>query len=159
MQGSCYQTSRRPVGAAVAKEPPRGPIPPRGGNRAERISALIRDFDQIHVNTPMVNYSGGDPEDGELVTELVAEGGAAIEPLLAALESDTRLTRTFLSRNGIDYIGPVSQAVHGALRAAFSRPRTSAAECPTAPRSGPPTARSAWPRRREPCGRRTGACR
>ncbi len=99
-----------------AKEPPRGPVPPRGGDPSARIAALIRDFDQIHVVTPMVNYSGGRPADGAIVGEVVAEGDAAVGPLLAALESDTRLTRCVMSRNGIDHLGPVSEAVYAALQ-------------------------------------------
>jgi hypothetical protein len=100
-----------------AKEAPRGPVPARGGDPAERIAALIRDFDQIHVETPMVNYTGGEPADGAIVGEVVAEGDAAVGPLLAALESDTRLTRCVLSRNGIDQLGPVSTAVYAATPA------------------------------------------
>ncbi len=99
-----------------AREAPRGPVPARGGDPAERIAALIRDFDQIHVETPMVNYSGGDPADGAIVGEVVAEGDAAVGPLLAALESDTRLTRCVLSRNGHDHLGTVTEAVYSALQ-------------------------------------------
>ena len=99
-----------------AKEPPRGPVPARGGDPAARVAALIRDFDQIHVVTPMSNYSGGTPAEGAIVKEVVAEGDAAVAPLLDALESDTRLTRCILSRNRIDHLGPVSEAVYEALQ-------------------------------------------
>lgn len=98
-----------------AKEGPRTPVPPSGGDRAARIAALIRDFDQIYVNTARSNYTGGTPQEATIVREVVAEGDAAVEPLLAALESDTRLTRCVLSRNGIDRLGPVSLAVNAAL--------------------------------------------
>lgn len=53
----------------------------------KRIAALIRDLelvdDQGHADTP-------DP----ILRALIAEGDAAIEPLLACLESDVRLTRS-----------------------------------------------------------------
>ncbi len=98
-----------------AKEPPRGPVPARGGDPAERIAALIRDFDQIHV-AQMVHFGGANPGDGAIVAEVVAEGDPAVGPLLAALESDTRLTRCVFSRNEIDHPRPATEAIHAALQ-------------------------------------------
>ena len=98
-----------------AKEAPRGPVPPRGGDPAARIAALIREFDQIHVQQ-MVHFGGAEPGDGASVNEIVAEGDPAVGPLLAALESDTRLTRCISSRWGLDQARPVFRAAYLALR-------------------------------------------
>ena len=98
-----------------AKEAPRGPVPPPGGDPAARIAALIRDFDQIHIEQ-MSHFGGADPGAGEIVKEVVAEGDRAVGPLLAALESDTRLTRCILSRSGIDHTRPVNLAIYAALQ-------------------------------------------
>jgi hypothetical protein len=98
-----------------AKEAPRGPVPPRAGDAAARIAALIRDFDQIYVRQ-VVHFGGANPGDGAIVDEVVAEGDAAVGSLLAALESDTRLTRCVTSRNRIDRLRPVTEAVYAALQ-------------------------------------------
>ncbi len=98
-----------------AKEAPRGPVPARGGDPTARIAALIRDFDQIHVQQ-QVTWGGADPADGAIVGEVVAEGDPAVEPLLAALESDMRLTRCIFSRAGRDRTRPVLEAVYAALQ-------------------------------------------
>lgn len=75
-----------------AKESARGPIPPRGADPAARVAALIRDLDEIAH--PQLMYNGNSANDTPLVRALTAEGDAAVEPLLAAIETDTRLTRT-----------------------------------------------------------------
>ncbi len=75
-----------------ASEPPRGPIPPRGADPAARVAALIRDLDQIAQ--PQQMHFGNTPVNAPQVLALEAEGEAAVEPLLAAIENDTRLTRT-----------------------------------------------------------------
>ncbi len=98
-----------------AKEAPRGPVPPPGGDPAARIAALIRDFDQIHV-TQLFHNAGAEPGDGAIVNEIVAEGDPAVGPLLAALESDTRLTRCISSRSGQDQTRLVVRAVYKALQ-------------------------------------------
>jgi hypothetical protein len=98
-----------------AKEPPRGPIPERGGDPSARIAALIRDFDQIHVQQISVPGSS-DPGSAPVVRELIAEGDPAVEPLLAALVSDTRLTRSVTGGRGPSYVHPVTDAIYGALR-------------------------------------------
>ncbi len=75
-----------------SREPERGPIPDHGGNPAARVAALIRDLDQIAI--PQQVHFGNSANGSPLVQALVAEGDAAVEPLLAAIETDTRLTRT-----------------------------------------------------------------
>jgi hypothetical protein len=78
---------------ARASSPERGPIPDRGGDPAARVAALIRDLDQINEFFFM-NPGGTRPEAPPLMKSLIEEGNAAVEPLLAILESDNRLTRT-----------------------------------------------------------------
>jgi hypothetical protein len=97
------------------QEPPRGPVPPPGTDSAQRISALIRDFDQIYVEQ-VLHFGGANPSDGKIVQDVVAEGAPAVEPLLKALESDTRLTRCIVSRSGRDRTRPVTEAVYAALQ-------------------------------------------
>ncbi len=77
-----------------AREPARGPIPKRGGDSSARIAAMIRDLDQIDKRTVGMYGPMGTPERSPLVQALVNEGQPAVEPLLAALETDMRLTRS-----------------------------------------------------------------
>jgi hypothetical protein len=77
-----------------APEGPRVPVPPRGGDPAAHVAALIRDFDQINVTRLDNRFALVDPGEDSIFRALVAEGDAAVGPLLAALESDTRLTRS-----------------------------------------------------------------
>lgn len=75
-----------------AREPRRQPPPP-DAPPAVRIAALIRDLDQI--GGANMGLAGGiNARGGEVVRKLIAEGDDAVEPLLAVLESDRRLTRT-----------------------------------------------------------------
>jgi hypothetical protein len=84
-----------------AKEPARGPIPKRGGDPSARISALIRDLDQTaERHESMRGGFAGDPESSPLVQALVEEGQPAVEPLLTALETDMRLTRSVSDERG-----------------------------------------------------------
>ena len=98
-----------------AKEPARGPIPPRGGNPSARISALIRHLDEI--NEPQRSHFGG-PDTGQapIARALAAEGEPALEPLLAALETDTRLTRSVTYGRG----NSIDRTVHPVFEAEFS---------------------------------------
>jgi hypothetical protein len=100
-----------------AKEPPRGPIPPKGADPAARVAALVRDLDQIDVQQTSVPGSAN-PAESLIVRELIAEGDAAVEPLLAVLESDTRLTRS-VDSGGLDSgwrnIHPVKEVALPAL--------------------------------------------
>ncbi len=76
-----------------AREPRRGEVPPPGGDATTRIAALIRDLDQIaerQNSQPGWIGLGLAPA----VRALIAEGDAAVEPLLVVLESDMRLTRS-----------------------------------------------------------------
>jgi hypothetical protein len=95
-----------------AKEPKRGPIPQSGGEPSARVAALIRDFDQIdekQMSSPGSAYPGGSP----LVRELIAEGDPAVEPLLTALETDMRLTRSVSFGRGMS----IDRTVHPVLEA------------------------------------------
>jgi hypothetical protein len=71
-----------------AREPRRG-----DADAATRIAGLIRDLDQIAVRQ---NAQPGwlDLSLAPAVQALIAEGDAAVEPLLVVLESDMRLTRS-----------------------------------------------------------------
>ena len=70
----------------------RGEVPPRGTDPAPRIAALIRDLDQI-AQRPMAGPGGMPLWMDPAVAAIIAEGDAAVDPLLRVLESDTRLTR------------------------------------------------------------------
>lgn len=100
----------------------RGPIPSKGGDPIARISALIRDLDQIDVQ-PML--SRGAPPFGatRLVHDLIDEGDAAVEPLLKVLEVDDRLTRSVSSYGrGISndrFVHPVYEVAFAALSSAL----------------------------------------
>ncbi len=97
-----------------ATEPTRAPVPPRGGDPSARIAALIRDFDQIHVRQ-WSNPGTADPRSDRIVQRVIAEGDPAVEPLLAAYVSGTRLTRSVSRSQGGVYVHPVTDAVYGAL--------------------------------------------
>lgn len=100
-----------------AREPARGPIPPRGADPAARVAALIRDLDQIAE--PQQFHFGNNPASAGLVQALQAEGDAAVGPLLAAIETDTRLTRTVSFGRGMTVdrrVHPVLEAEVAALR-------------------------------------------
>jgi hypothetical protein len=87
------------------KEPPRGPIPGPEAPAAERVAALMLDLDQVAGGTGIVMNGMTSPSGSDTEKALVLEGNAAVEPLLAALESDDRLTRTIShpgSRHGQD---------------------------------------------------------
>jgi len=100
-----------------ASEPARGPIPKRGDDPKARIAALIRDLDQ--TDEPHTWWPGGVRPGGSLlVRALITEGDPAVEPLLSALETDMRLTRSvsFGRRGSIDRIVvPVYEAALSAL--------------------------------------------
>ena len=97
-----------------AQEPPRGPIPARGGDASGRIAALIRDFDQIHV-VQWSNPGSADPGSAPIVQQVIAEGDLAVEPLLVDFVSDKRLTRSASGVRGPAYVHPVTDAVYRAL--------------------------------------------
>jgi hypothetical protein len=98
-----------------AAEPPRTPIPGRDADPAARVAALIRDLDQIA--SPQMSH-WGNFVSGPLVRDLIREGDPAVEPLLEALVSDTRLTRTITLERGSNrpsYVHPTSDAIIRAL--------------------------------------------
>lgn len=101
-----------------AAMPPRTPVPPKGGDPAARVAALIRDMDQIDVQQ-MSNPGAAHPGSSYPVKFLIEEGDPAVEPLLKALESDERLTRSVShGRSAMDissYVHPVGEAVFSAL--------------------------------------------
>ena len=97
---------------------PRGPVPPPvGGDPAARVAALIRDLDLIDERQFSIP-GAPHPEDSRRVADLVAEGAAAVGPLLDALEVDDRLTRS-VNRNGDGSVGrhvhPVAEVEFAAL--------------------------------------------
>ena len=100
-----------------ASEPARGRTPRPGTDPSARIAALIRDLDRIkerQMKPPGRAYLGNSPR----VKALIAEGDAAVEPLLTALETDTRLTRTVSYGRGMSidrYIHPTYEAEFAAL--------------------------------------------
>jgi hypothetical protein len=96
------------------REPVRGPIPKHGGDPSARIDALIRDLDQIDLQImPGSGYFEGTP----LVRALIAEGDPAVEPLLAALETDMRLTRSASYGRGMAIERSVQPAFEAELAA------------------------------------------
>jgi hypothetical protein len=100
-----------------AKEPKRGPIPRSGGDPSARIAALIRDLDQIDEHQ-MSSPGAARPGNSLLVRELIAEGNPAVEPLLTALETDMRLTRSVSFGRGASldrFVHPVFEAEAAAL--------------------------------------------
>jgi hypothetical protein len=104
-----------------SREPERGPIPDHGGNPAARVAALIRDLDEIAIRQ-MVHF-GNSADSSPLVGALVAEGDAAVEPLLAAIETDMRLTRTVTYGRGMSIdrrVHPVFEPEFAALTAIFN---------------------------------------
>ena len=82
-----------------AAMPPRTPIPGRGTDPRTRVATLIRDLDQIHVDQMSVPGSAY-PGNHDYVRLLIEEGEPAVEPLLDALETDTRLTRSASEQRG-----------------------------------------------------------
>ena len=76
-----------------AAEPPRAPIPGPDVPTDVRVAALIRDLDQIS-SLHQIRY-GPLSRNVLLRQALITERDAAVEPLLAAFESDERLTRYF----------------------------------------------------------------
>ena len=93
---------------------PRGPVPKKDVDPKARVDALIRDLDLI-AETPQIN-GYATPTRSARVDELAAEGDAAIEPLLKALETDDRLTRTVSNGRG-SYI---ERTVHHVQEAEFA---------------------------------------
>ena len=76
------------------REPKRPPIPPPGGpDPAARVAALIQDLDQVVV-TQWGQPGGVSLGEAGTVQALIAEGDAAVDPLIAALRHDDRLTRS-----------------------------------------------------------------
>jgi len=100
-----------------AAEPPRGPIPGKNADPDARVAALILNLDQIAEHQMSVP-GGASPGGSELVSELVAIGDPAVEPLLRALVEDTRLTRSISYGRGMDqyrFVSPTVDAIVPAL--------------------------------------------
>ena len=98
-----------------AVEPPRTPIPGPEAPPGERVAALIRDLDQFsslhQINFDLLS------RNNFLQRALIAAGDAAVEPLLAAFESDDRLTRYFAHDDPFrGYDPPGLVPVHGVAR-------------------------------------------
>ncbi len=76
-----------------ARERANPPAPPRVEGREGRVEALIRDLDQVTARQwgqPGGVVLGESP----IIKDLIAEGDAAVEPLIRTLRSDDRLTRS-----------------------------------------------------------------
>ncbi len=97
-----------------AKGSARGQIQPRGSDPVARVAALIRDLDELAFQG--ATDLGNSPDGSPLVQALVAEGDAAVEPLLAAIETDTRMTRTVTYGRGPS----IYHKVHPALEPEFA---------------------------------------
>jgi hypothetical protein len=100
-----------------ARERTNPPPPVRDEGPNARVAALIRDLDQVAARQwgqPGGVVLGESP----IVKNLIAEGDAAVEPLIRAFRFDDRLTRSVgfhrdFSRNRV--ILRVDQAIHTAL--------------------------------------------
>ena len=76
-----------------AWERARPPEPPRGEGREARVAALIRDLDQVAARQwgqPGGVVLGESP----IIKDLIAQGDAAVEPLIRAFRTEGRLTRS-----------------------------------------------------------------
>ncbi len=93
---------------------PRGPVPKKGSDPKARIEALIRDLDLIAERPQLFGMAS--PARSARIDELVAEGDAAVEPLLKALEADDRLTRTVSTGRGLS----IERTVHQVQEAEFA---------------------------------------
>ncbi len=71
-------------------------------------------MDQIAIQQ-MVHF-GNSADSSPLVRMLIEEGDAAVEPLLAAIETDTRLTRTVTNGRGMS----IGRRVHPVLEPEFT---------------------------------------
>jgi hypothetical protein len=100
-----------------ARERSAPPAPAQGEGAADRVSALIRKLDQA---APLVWMNPGGIQWGSSpsVEELIAEGDAAVEPLIRCLRSDERLTRSVSFGRGFGrrrWISPVYEPAYAAL--------------------------------------------
>jgi hypothetical protein len=101
-QESRHKQARNPVVCiGRGKEP----------NQAKRIAALIDRLDEVTARQTMTK-GGVEFWNDTIVRALVREGEPAVEPLLACLENDQRLTRSVLSR---DYLMGVHWAADAVL--------------------------------------------
>ena len=92
----------------------RGPAPLRGDDPAARVAAIILNLEESLMPPP--THRGSTVNGSAPVQELVAEGDAAVEPLLAAIETDTRMTRSVSYGRG----PTIYHHVHPALEPEFS---------------------------------------
>jgi hypothetical protein len=102
-----------------AREPKRVPaIEATFRDRAARIAALIRDFDQVSQR-PFFLPGRANPAGDASVQSVIKEGDAAVEPLLDCLERDDRLTRTVdrddRHRSRYIHVQGVDEAAYAAL--------------------------------------------
>lgn len=102
-----------------AKEPPRAKETPAGADAAVRIAAMVRDLDQI-AERQMMSPGAARPADSALARKLIAEGDAAVGPLLDVLAHDRRLTRSLSHGRGFlqqPILHPVYEVALPALQA------------------------------------------
>ncbi len=98
-----------------ARERANPPAPPRGEGREARIAALIRDLDQVAARQ-WSQPGGVTLGESPIIKELIAEGDAAVEPLIRAFRTEDRLTRSV--GFGRDFFR--SRTILGADRAAYT---------------------------------------
>ena len=92
----------------------RGTAPLRGDTPAARVAAIILNLEE--PDAPAPTHRGSTVNGSAPVQELVAEGDAAVEPLLAAIETDTRMTRSVSYGRG----PTIYHHVHPTLEPEFS---------------------------------------
>jgi hypothetical protein len=85
------------------------------GDRAGRIAALIRDLEEINDTPSCMIYGSPDFRHDPTCQKLVAEGEAAVLPLLDAVERDDRLTRIFWETRGLRFITHAYEPAYAAL--------------------------------------------
>ncbi len=109
-----------------AKEPPYRTVVESGqpAQGPERIAALIRDLEQVHV-IQVMNPGATNTYDDPIVQALVKEGDAAVGPLIDCWENDPRLTRTYFTEGMRMSNGPlvhVYEPAYIALSAILDHP-------------------------------------
>jgi hypothetical protein len=102
-----------------AREPKRKPGLSRPADKTDRVRELIRDLEDVAAR--QFEQPGGVNLDHDpVVAALIQENDAAVEPLLACLESDNRLTRSvrfFRDFRRYRTVIPVHEAAFAALAA------------------------------------------
>ena len=95
-----------------AIEPKASPAPQPGADRSARITALIRDLDQVKAGES-IQFGWNDWSASPVVKSLIEEGEAAVDPLIEVMRHDNRLTRSVKTQNRFNgYASPQPQDRH-----------------------------------------------